>query len=199
MSYPVRLKFEKEKFVSSVAFLAAHIENLDKLKAAKLLYFADKYHLLKYGRPIMGDVYYRLDYGPVPSKALDIMNEVIQDRKMDFPQPNLQLFREYLKIDADKRYPTIELKKKVSDYLEYLSESEKEALQDTIEKFGKYSGAQLIKLSHKESPWLKTSENDEIDYRLFFEDAESDPAALEYFEQSFREQSEIVFLLTSPY
>ena len=125
---PIRFKFDIEKLVASLCIFAAKTKGLDKLKAAKLLYYADKYHLIRYGRPILGDIYYHLDFGPIPSLSLDVMNEAIAPYRLDIPQKNLELFKTYLKIDKDKTHPVFEVKKQHA--LDVFSESEIEAIQD---------------------------------------------------------------------
>lgn len=42
------------------------------MKALQLVYFADRYHLRKFGRPITNDEYFAMPYGPVASGAKDI-------------------------------------------------------------------------------------------------------------------------------
>jgi uncharacterized phage-associated protein len=192
---PVRFKFNPEKFVACLAFFASNSKSVDKLKAAKLLYYADKYHLIRYGKPILGDVYYHWDYGPVPFKSLAIMNEAIDSYNLpNISQENLELLRKHLRIDLEKKHPTFELKGRLD--LEILSDAEQEALQETAKSYGKYTGSQLIDLTHREAPWLKTQPNEEIDYRLFFESAKgASPEALEYLE-SLREHTELMFALS---
>ena len=180
---PIRFKFDVEKLVASLCFFASNTKGLDKLKAAKLLYFADKYHLLKYGRPILGDTYFHLDYGPVPSVSLDIMNEAIAPYRLDIPQENLKLLKDYLKVDPDKKHPVFEVKKQPD--LDVLSESEVEALQETIKVYGGYTGPKLIDLTHREASWRKTGKNEQIDYRLFFE-GERNGAIAAHWEQRCR-------------
>ena len=109
---------------------------------------------------------------------------------------NLELLKTYLKVNHDKKHPTFDVKK--SHELDVLSESEIEALQETIKKYGHYSGPQLIDLTHREASWKKSEKNREIDYRLFFEgEANARPEALEYLE-SLREDMEFIFSLTIP-
>ncbi len=195
---PIRFRFDSEKFVACLVFFASKAKAVDKLKAAKLLYYVDKYHLVRYGRPILGDVYYRLDYGPVPSMALDIMNEAINPYLLrKIPQTNLELLMKYLKVDKkEKKNPTFELKAQPD--MEVLSESEKEALEETVKEYGRYSGPQLIDLTHRDATWKKTKQNGVIDYRLFFEGArDASPEALEYLE-SLQENLELVFSLSAP-
>lgn len=194
----IRFQFDPEKFVAAVAFLSSKIGGVDKLKAAKLLYYADKYHIVRYGRPIIGDVYYRLDYGPIPSKALDILNEAINPYKVpNIPQPNLELFQKYIKISKEgRRHPIFEAKGKPN--VDVFSESEIEALEQTIAQYGKLSGGKLIDLTHHEASWKQTPKNGEIDYRLFFEDEKNcSPEAFDYLE-SFQEDEEFMFTLTAP-
>lgn len=197
----IRFKFDIDKFIACMSMLAeARMQDFDKLKAAKLLYFADKYHLLRYGKPIMGDIYYHLDAGPVPSKALDIMNEIIcGDSAFAFKGDvsNKSKFQEFLQVKRPlfHKFPVFNLIKTP----EYgcLSESEQEALKETIKRYGALTGKQLIKETHKDTSWIKTENTEEIDYRLFFEnDSDAKQEALEYME-SLQEDMVLSFGLSS--
>lgn len=44
----------------------------------KILYFADQEHIKIYGRPITGDKYIAMKYGPVPSFLYDILKDINQ-------------------------------------------------------------------------------------------------------------------------
>src|SRR5438132_91122 len=75
----IKFEFNLDKLIHAIAFFSqSGIQDLTKLKVAKLMYFADKAHLLEYGRPILGDVYFCMEFGPVPSFALNEMSESIQ-------------------------------------------------------------------------------------------------------------------------
>jgi len=52
--------------------------SINKLKALKLLFFADRYHLRKYGRPVSECAYYAMTHGPVASEAKQIAEEADQ-------------------------------------------------------------------------------------------------------------------------
>jgi len=53
----IRFKYDVEKFANAVAYFASiNIPDLTKLKISKLLFFVDKLHLQRYGRPVTGDV-----------------------------------------------------------------------------------------------------------------------------------------------
>lgn len=196
---PIRFKFDLDKLIASIAFFAdKKLGDLSKLKVCKLLYYADKYHLIRYGRPIIGDVYFRLDNGPVPSNSLNIMNEVISADEIYLNSgdvSNKEKFNECLisKKTFLSKYPIFHLKKQCN--IECLSESEIESLNSTMDKYGSKSPSTLVDLTHKEAPWKKSPCNAEIDYRLFFEDEpEADPIALEYME-AMQENVEIMLEL----
>ena len=181
----IRFSFKVRKFVNAMAFFAEKVDKLDKLKAAKLLYFADKYHLIRYGRPIFGDHYHSLDYGPVPSLCLDIMNEVLQPlSEIKIQTPYKNIFEKKLRVFNPKNHPYPCFKKIKQPDMEVFSQSEIESLRATISRYGKKTGGKLIDICHKEATWLKAKENPdpEIDYRLFFEDPAVRPGALELME-----------------
>ena len=73
----VEFEFDYEKMFEALVYLASHpdeVTALDKYKAGKLLFLADKYHLVQFGRPIVGDQYRALEYGPIPQETLDYLN-----------------------------------------------------------------------------------------------------------------------------
>jgi uncharacterized phage-associated protein len=72
---PMPLKFipKLDKIVELLLYLAHKRPGADKYQAVKFFYLADREHLARYGRPITFDNYYALWYGPVASKALDLI------------------------------------------------------------------------------------------------------------------------------
>src|SRR5207244_13148242 len=48
---------------------------LNKMKALKLLFCADRYHLRKYGRPVSDCAYFAMRHGPVASQAKHVAEE----------------------------------------------------------------------------------------------------------------------------
>src|SRR3989338_4477130 len=134
IAYPIRFKFDLNKFTACVAYFARQdLPDLDKLKICKLLYYADKEHLIKYGKPVLWDTYIHMDNGPVPSKSPDILNEVIADDKvysMAGEPSNKYYFKKFLKVDKDflrHHFPVFQLVKDPG--LDCLAESEQEALE----------------------------------------------------------------------
>ncbi len=67
------VEFNKEKATAAILYIAKHIDVSDKIRIAKVLYVADKFHLNRYFRFILGDVYARLPRGSAPSNVLDML------------------------------------------------------------------------------------------------------------------------------
>ncbi|HEY5610477.1 MAG TPA: Panacea domain-containing protein [Thermoanaerobaculia bacterium] len=163
----IRFPFDPEKLVQALVFFSqGGVRDLSKMKAAKLLFYADKYHLLKYGRPVIGDQYACMEYGPVPSTSLNVMNDVI-DGDPDFPPVSKKLFDEYLTVEKFfKKHPVFRAKKALD--LEIFSDSDIEALEYALKNHGSKSASILSGESHEELAW-KVSNGVMMDYRLFFE------------------------------
>lgn len=170
----IRFRFDPEKLVQALAFFGERgINDLDRMKAAKLLFHADKYHLLRYGRPVIGDQYACMEYGPVPSTSLNVMNDVIANDPK-FPPVLKELFDSYIDVHRLFRKHPVFRAKRPADR-EVFSESDIEALNWSVDKFGKKSGWQLSQESHEEPSWRianasrRAGSSVTMDYRHFFE------------------------------
>jgi uncharacterized phage-associated protein len=140
----IRFKFDPEKLVQALAFFASHgVDDLDTLKAVKLLYFADRQHLLRYGRPILGDDYYCMKNGPIPTNALSQIQDALS------PNPTGDhdvLFDEYLGVDRSHQYPRFTAKKEPD--VDVFSTSDLEVLGEVLTTYGATSAWKLRDLTH---------------------------------------------------
>ena len=71
----ISFDFKPGKFASAAAYLAERRAGTTQKHICKLLYFADKEHLLRYGRTITGDSYRALEQGPAPSHGFEALNK----------------------------------------------------------------------------------------------------------------------------
>jgi uncharacterized phage-associated protein len=163
MTGPIRFEFRPAKFVAAAAYLAAACPGMTKLKLCKLLFFADKEHLVRYGRPITGDHYYKLEHGPIPSRGLDLLNR--QGSPAD-----VALLEKYVAVIGVTIHPKRAPEKKV------FSKSDLEVLEAVSNKYGQLTASRLRSMSHSERAWLEASDNGPMDFALFFGDA---PSALQ--------------------
>lgn len=168
----IRFTFNADKVADAVAFLAGAVDDLSTLKAVKLLYLADREHLLRHGRPILGDWYACMEHGPVPARAYDLLKlvrapeEYVQLEGMDAVHRRIQL-----EEDGQRRFP--HFKRRDTGPLDALSASEVEALGNIVREHGRKRPYELVDLTHEHAAWKKSDEAGDhtIDYRWFFDDA----------------------------
>ncbi len=143
-----------KKIVSILNFLSQRVNYFTKLKAAKLLYFADKEHLIQYGRSITDDRYIKMKYGPVPTRILNIIN--YPDEYLMEPD-NRKYLHTFLTFSEDKRRT---INSKLDPDLDDLSKSEIRVLEHVIKQYGHFTASELIKISHKEFAYQNASDGD---------------------------------------
>jgi uncharacterized phage-associated protein len=186
----LEFSFNLAKFVQALVFFSKNgVSDLTKLKAAKLFYFADKEHLLRYGRPIIGDVYFALNLGPVPSHADDFFDEAQAAHQAGPSTPAQEEFLQYLDVVADywPRYVA-----NGEENFRAFSRSDLEVLADIAKKYGKLHWKRLVELSHEE-PAYKLADKDRspngrapMPYETFFEGQGSEMLELAEIEQEHR-------------
>lgn len=73
-----RFNFDKEKGIAALTYIAKKLgeDKADLHSVIKALYFAEQKHLVKYGRPITGDIYSAMKNGPVPSALYDLCKAI---------------------------------------------------------------------------------------------------------------------------
>lgn len=118
---------------------------INKLKALKLVYFADRYHLRRFGRPITGDEYLAMPFGPVASGAKDLteMSEFLSEEERTYG-------KEFLEPVDQHTF------RSVADVAERtLSESDRISLAWAWEKFGKMEKYDLAEFTHLYPEWKR--------------------------------------------
>ena len=181
---------------------------ISRLKAVKLVYFADRYHLRRYGRLVTGDSYFAFPYGPIPSVTLDIAED-----SNDIPEVNYS--RGYIKPVSEYDYESI---KNIDTVC--FSETDVEALKfawDSFGSFGDEKGFELAKLTHEYPEWkrfeaeFKTDSEKRFEMKLedFFENPKKlakkfgqdkfteDPGLLAFSRDIFKENREVGELLNA--
>jgi uncharacterized phage-associated protein len=70
----LRFQFDEKKGVEALTYVASKWPEITAFFAAKVLFFAEKSHLNRYGRPIVADTFIAMPNGPVPSTIYDFIN-----------------------------------------------------------------------------------------------------------------------------
>ena len=118
---------------------------LNKLKALKLIFFADRHHLRKYGRPVSEATYYAMKHGPVASEAKQIAEDY--DRQ---PAPARAYARKFVSKKTDCDCASVA---KVDESV--LSETDLESLEFAWRYFGNFSKYQLRDITHHYPEWKR--------------------------------------------
>ncbi|MCP9629227.1 Panacea domain-containing protein [Rhodopseudomonas palustris] len=160
---PLNFKPKLDKTVELLLYLAGRLPGADKYQAVKFLYLADREHLARFGRPITYDNYYALWYGPVASKALDLIEGdkwVLREASID----RLPLKTTVGKAPNGKN--TIFLSDPEREVnLNLLSKSDIRVFDEIVEKYKDYSFKQLMDLTHEheayKEAWAKRRDGGE--------------------------------------
>ncbi len=161
----IGFKLDSNKALTALLYVSKVLgTNADFHKTYKILYFADQLHLLKYGRPVVGDTYVKMNYGPVPSFIKNIV-----DGNIDSLTNNVAVY--------NKKY----IKPIVEPNLDFLSESDLECINESIQSNKDLSFDQLTKKSH-DFAWHNASW--QMDYEDILKAVSSDENMLKYVQNN---------------
>lgn len=131
-------KIEKHKLAEVVLYILQKTGGIDYYHLFKILYFAERSHLAKWGHRITSDNFCALDCGPVPSYLYDIIKGKITDE-------DCLTNKDFKFAPDDANYFMIPLR---SPNKEYISKSALEELDKSINENANLSFNQLKIKSH---------------------------------------------------
>jgi len=167
MENKITYRMNYEKAIEAIVWLANKYPDIDIYHVAKILYFAEKTHLNRYGRPIIGATYIRMDFGQVPSEVRDLIT-----KNTWMVEPNyLKRFSESIKINKE---PYEKLTSLRNADINQFSDTDIECLEESLTKYGDLTFAQLKEISHTEQTWIDTEQNGTIDYLLLVDEENED-------------------------
>jgi uncharacterized phage-associated protein len=178
----VAFQYDFDSALAAIVFFSSRKPDaLDKYKLCKLIFLADKFHLVRYARPITGDRNCAMEYGPVPSVTLDLLNDLISENYKD---ERVRKMADFLAVDRRYQYPRINPKQKI-EFEDSLSHSDIQALEETLKKHGDKTFDELKSLTHEMPAYRKAwgageSRNPAMMYEdLFTEDGDAMSGVLE--------------------
>lgn len=162
MASSIRYRPNPEKALEVILWLAQKRATIDFHSILKLLFFADKYHLNRYGRPIVGDQYFALPYGPVAQTTYDILK--VEALALE------TLGLEQLPFERKGPYTIASLR---APDLRKLSRSDVEALEHSWSRFGHFGFGQRSDISHDDPAYARAIErgSQRMHYEDFLEDS----------------------------
>jgi uncharacterized phage-associated protein len=162
MRDPIRFKVSYDKVIETIIWLAKKKPGIDIYHVAKVLFYADKIHINKYARPVIGDTYIKMQNGHAPSAVRDLIteNSWLSPKQLEKVKNSLQIGSktEYYKLVAT-REPD----------LNYFSKSDLECLAVSLNKYGELSFDDLYDLTHTEKSYYEAAPNESIDYALLID------------------------------
>jgi uncharacterized phage-associated protein len=178
---PVDFKPKLDKIVELLLYLAHSRPNADKYQAVKFFYLADRRHIQRYGRPITQEAYFALPYGPVASKAMDLLNGdawTMRDAGIEeLP------FETEVKEVGGSRLTYIRAPKRPVDF-DLFSKSDIRVFDEIIAEYGDKSFKELFDLTHGHfayrRAWIKRKPGSNRS-EMFYEDMIEDQAAKDSF------------------
>lgn len=116
--------------------------DMNYMKLVKLLYLVDRASLIRRARPVTFDKFVSLDYGPVPSKTLDLINYGW------LPDTDSGYWSRYISPPADFR---VHLREECPQ--DELSETEHQLLAQVYAEYGNLDEWELVDLVHELPEW----------------------------------------------
>lgn len=155
--------------------LHRHGGSMDKLKLVKMVFLADREHLIRYGRPIVGGHYFTMRRGPVSSEFKEYVD--CQMTGVELPFALNGQFNLVATQPVDENW---------------LSPSDREILDTIYYEYKDFSPIQLANITHQFKAYKKhvpeAGSRCPIPYEDFFEDSDSkDMLALVLEEQEIRD------------
>ena len=160
-SSTLRFQFDEKKGVEALTYIASRWDGVTPFFASKILFFAEKWHLNRYARPIVGDTFIAMPNGPVPSTLYDFIKGNL-DQAGD-----PRTFMTALRVD---RGQFAKLTAQRAADLDILSASDVECLDEAIAFCRKHVFGALSNLTHQERAWSQAPANGPMDYEAMIED-----------------------------
>lgn len=182
------MQYQQEKFINALLFFGKKTdpEKFGITKLLKLLFLSDFLHFKKYGRPILGDVYFHLPQGPVPSISYGLFNDTFQIGQDTDLKKVARIVPEQV---GDFKLGRIEPLKDPS--LDVFSESDLEIMEHIAKKFYRKTGTDMVKDIHK-IPFVKDgAEGKKVDYKVVLK-SENDQVYTEMLEKDEKELEEVL-------
>lgn len=153
------------KALEVILWLAHHGDGIDIYHVGKASFYADKFHVAKYGRPLVGDTYVAAQWGPLPRVIYGLLRseplDMLAAQGNGGPLP--------FKVDADFRVTAGR-----DANLQKLSESDIKALRHGLDAVKGKSFDDLVRETHRDPAYLNARARGVMDYRDFIPDDDED-------------------------
>ncbi len=154
-----------DKAIEAIAWLANKKPGIDIYHVAKVLFFAEKEHVNCFARPILGDKYVKLPFGPAPSSVVNLISS------NDSWLSPLHLEKLEQAVNISSKADKYQITPKRAANTEYFSSSDLDCLEKSLTLYGDMSFDDLYNLTHAEKCYILAEEPaGQIDYALMVDD-----------------------------
>lgn len=172
MTKKISFEINIKKTLEAILYVAKKLDGkVNQYNLMKVFFEADKYHINKYARPVTGDIYIAMSYGTVPSSIRDLVGSD-ELALASIGVEECPFLKEGYFIRA-KRDPE----------MDFLSESDVEALDIGILEYGTLTFDQVKERNHDEKAWLKNY-HEAPNQAIPFEDMIDNEDILEYLREN---------------
>ena len=173
-----------EKMLEMVIFIAdlAGKQGVDVYHFAKIFFYAEKRHLNKHRRPIVGDTYIKMVHGPAPSGALDLVyrNDFTISARL------IKEAVEALNVTKNAKGHTLIRARRRPNARYYFSESNQEAIRWAYKTHAKKSFIELKEENNQEPAWQEAILNDIMYYSDMIDEHPNKDAVVRQLEEMGR-------------
>lgn len=156
----IKFQVNIRKTLEAILYVASHCSEIGFHSICKLFFYADIYHINKYGRPVFGDEYQALQYGPVPRTAYSLLKQdPLLFEALEEEQPFLVVKKGSKPVVVSQREANID----------YFSKSDVEALDYAIKNFANMSFGELTEFSHQHPAWKNAQSFGTMNYEDFID------------------------------
>ncbi len=174
---------DQQKIIEGILWFLNRSERTDLHSILKELFYSDKLHLSKYGRPVFGDHYLKMEYGPVGSYAYDLLkhNRISEYVKRQRFTPEI-LEDAVRAFNCSDSYTIRALREPDTDYF---SKTDFECMEKALSLCNGRDFRELVEITHREPAWQKADMNGRMNFEDFIDQNVSNREELiEYIRES---------------
>lgn len=151
------IQFQPERALELVLYVAKRIPHPSFHSISKILYFADREHLSRYGSLMTGDTYVAMKHGPVPSAIYNLLKAAAGRHEPLVPLDWFELVQDNLTVEANHRV----LPLRDADPRK-ISAAQRACLDLSIKQNGRLGFDRLTRKSH-DGAWKSAEQNEFIE------------------------------------
>ena len=151
------IQFQPEQALELVLYVAKRLPHPSFHSISKVLYFADKEHLSRYGSLMTGDTYVAMRQGPVPSAIYNLLKAASGRREPFVPAEWFGLAGAVLAVEGGYRVRPLR-----DARLDMLSAAQRACLDISIKQNGRLGFDRLVRKSHDDA-WKSADQNEFIE------------------------------------